>query len=504
MKPNRAVKALVAVIASLAMVFAGGTASNAAKKSSLTIGSVINIISWDPTAADIGHLLPYYQGVYDNLILRAPDGSFKPNLATAWKWNDSQTTFTLTLRTGVKFTNGEVLNAAAVKKNLDAFIKGNGPQSSSLAGVTVDVVNPTTVRLNMNGTYNPSMEYYLSTTDSFIAAPSLVGTASLKTTPVGSGPYVLDSSSVAGSSIVLKKNAGYWDKSKQKFDTITFKILADTTARLNALLSGQIDATLLDVKTASTAKSRGFIEYRSNVDWKGLLLMDRAGTKNEALGKVAVRQAIAYAVDRAALNKAVEGGYGEITNQVFGKASGGYDAALDKTYPRDVAKAKALLASAGYANGVTIDMPGWPDPTLQAVLKDQLAEANINVNWVQVPAADFRNQMKSGKYAAGVFQIFQGTGYVAAVQLADPNGSWNVLHSKDKFLTDAIAAMKHDTSASNLNKQAKAINTYLTKQAWYVPFYRIPQLFSANKSIKVVSQAQNAVPYLYNYSPSGK
>lgn len=504
MKPNKAIKATVAAVASLAMVFAGSTVSTAAAKSTLTIGAVTNIVSWDPTQADIGHLIPYYQGVYDNLILRAPDGSYKPNLATKWAWNGSQSNFTLTLRSGVKFSNGEKLDAAAVKKNLDAFISGNGPQASSLAGMTVDAVNPTTVRINMNGNYNPAIEYYLSTTDSFIAAPSLVGTGSLKTAPVGSGPYTLDSSSVAGSSIVLKANPSYWDKSKQKFQTITFKIMADTTARLNALLSGQIDATLLDVKTASTAKDRGFVEYRNNVDWKGLLLMDRTGVRNDAFAKTEVRQAFAYAVDRAALNKAVEGGYGDITQQVFGKASGGYDPKLDTTYTRDVAKAKALLASAGYAKGISVDMPAWPDPTLCALLKDQLAEANIDVNWIQVPAANFRNEMKSGKYAAGIFQIFQGTGYVAAIQLADVNGSWNVLKTKDKTMFDAIMAMKHDTSVANQNKQAKVINTYLTKQAWYVPFYRIPQLFSATKSVKVVSQAQNAVPYLYNYSPSGK
>ena len=87
------------------------------------------------------------------------------------------------------------------------------------------------------------------------------------------------------------------------------------------------------------------------------MLMDRAGSVNEAIGKVEVRQAINYAIDRDAMLQAVAQGHGTVTGQVFPETSPGYDAALDEAYPFDPEKAKELLAEAGYADGFELDMP---------------------------------------------------------------------------------------------------------------------------------------------------
>ncbi len=503
MNLSKRIGAGLVAVALAGSALAGATPAQAANKTDLVIGSLIDIKSWDPSQADIGHLIPYYQAVYDNLILRTPDGKYKPNLATKWTWNSAKTELSLDLRKGVKFTDGEVFDATVAKANLDNFIKGNGPQVGTLNDSTVSVVDADTIKVTLKKA-NPDLEYYLSTTDSFMASPKALGTAGLKTKPVGSGPYIFDSSSVVGSQIVVTANPSYWDKTKIKFSKITFKIITDTTARLNALLSGQIDTTLLDVKTAGTAKGKGFTQMSNYVDWQGLLMFDRTGSKNKAMKDARVRQAIAYSIDRAALLKAVQGGYGEITNQVLGKATGAYDAALDKTYPLDIKKAKALLLSAGYSDGVTIDLPSWPDPTMNALLKDQLAKSGITINWVSVPFADYRNQLKAGKFAAGIFQLFQGTPWVAINQMATPDGSWNVMKSRSPVLDKAIAAIEANPSDKNIVAQAKVINSFLTKEAWYIPFFRIPQLFFVSKRIKTVNQAQNAVPYLYSYAPTGK
>jgi peptide/nickel transport system substrate-binding protein len=280
--------------------------------------------------------------------------------------------------------------------------------------------------------------------------------------------------------------------------------MSDVTARLNALLSGQIDATILDTKTAPTAKSRKMTPYLNNVDWQGLIMFDRAGKINPALKNVKVRQAIAHAINRPALLKALQNGQGELTNQTFAKSSPAYDLALDKSYPFDIKKAKQLLTEGNATGGFDLTMPAWPDPTMNAVLGDQLKAVGINVTWTQVPAADYRNAMKSGKYAAGVYQLFQGTPWVAINQMATPNGAWNILKSTDPVIDKALKSLKDDASEKNLNAQAKVINRFLTESAWYIPFFRVPQLYFTGTRVKTANQAQNAIPSLYNYAPTGK
>ena len=469
----------------------------------LALAGRIDIKSWDPSQADIGHLIPYYQAVYDNLVIRTPDGEYAPNLATDWSWNEDQTVLTMKLRTDVTFTDGAVFNADVAKANLDNFINGNGPYSATLAGVTVSVIDAETIELALSEA-NPDFLYYLATTGSFMASPNALGTEALATNPVGSGPYVLSGTSLPGSSLNFDLNPNYWDKAKQKFLAVNFTILLDTTATLNALASGQIDAGLLDTQTGDAAVSAGKSLNENFVDWSGLLIFDHNGQKNTPLADVRVRQALAYALDREAMLESLQRGFGEVTNQVYGKASEAYLPELDNYYSYDPAKAKALLAEAGYPNGgVKITLPGGLFPTLDAVLVDYLNAVGFQTTIQSVAPAEYRNEMRAGNFAAGWFQLFQGTAWVNTKLVATSDASWNVLGSTDPVIEAAVASIKADASDANVQAQTQAINRFLVENAWYVPFYRVPQLFyfDANK-VEVQNQVQNAVPYLYNYSPA--
>ncbi|MEY2954892.1 MAG: hypothetical protein RL530_493 [Actinomycetota bacterium] len=505
MKLNKRVAAAVTALAVTAGVLTGGQVATAANQTTLTIGSIIEPKSWDPTQADLGHMAPLYQAVYDTLIIRKPDGSYVPNLATKFTWMNGNTSLLLELKKGVKFSDGSDFNATVAKANLDAFIKGNGPYSASLKGAVVFITDPYTIRIDLT-LPNPDLVYYLATTDSYMASGNAIGTAALKTKPVGSGPYLYDASSVPGSQLVFTANPKYWDKKKIKFSKIVFKTMSDTTARLNALISGQIDATILDAKTAATAKGKGMTEYDNNVDWLGLMLLDRNGAVDKNLADVRVRQAIGYSIDRAALLKAVQNGYGTLTQQPFGKVSGANDAALDKTYSVDNAKAKSLLAAAGFEDGLTINMPTWPDPTMRALLSDQLSKSGITINWVSVPLADYRNQLKAKKWAIAVYQLglAAATPWVTINFVAAPNASWNVFGSKDPVITGALDSINKDQSSKNVVAQAKKINAFLVQNAWFLPFYQLPQMFFTNSHVKTINQPANAVPYLFNYAPTGK
>ena len=88
MKHTKRIAASVAALAVAAVGLTGIAPAQAANKTDLVIGATAEPTTWDPIGANIGHFIPYYQAVYDNLILRAPDGSYKPNLATKWQVAD--------------------------------------------------------------------------------------------------------------------------------------------------------------------------------------------------------------------------------------------------------------------------------------------------------------------------------------------------------------------------------------------------------------------------------
>src|SRR5918998_1330158 len=95
---------------------AGGAPSDGGAES-LTLGVLGEPTSWDPSQAHVGHGLQPYQVAYDSLLLRAPDGSLRPMLATKWQYNQDNTVLTLDLRTDVTFSDGEKFDAAAAKAN---------------------------------------------------------------------------------------------------------------------------------------------------------------------------------------------------------------------------------------------------------------------------------------------------------------------------------------------------------------------------------------------------
>ncbi len=504
--------AVVAVIAAAALALSGcsgagsGAATGtAAKGGTLTIGSVQDIASFDPAKAHIGHPVPYYQAVYDSLLRHEPDGKLVPMLATKWSYDAGRTVLTLTLHDGVKFTDGTALDAEAVKVNLDRFRTGNGPDASTLALISaVEAKDPSTVVITLSAP-DPSLLDSLANEDGFIASPKAIDGGRIATAPVGSGPYVLDAAgTVPGSKYTFTKNPHYWDTALQVYDTIVIKPITDSTAMLNSLLSGQVNAAYLTAKTAPQAKSAGMTEYAYQRGWSGLLLFDRDGKTVPALGDVRVRQAINYALDRKTLLAQVQKGSGSVTAQMFGPSTAGYDKSLDSAYAYDVAKAKKLMAAAGYGGGLTIPMPESPDidPALVAGIGQNLADIGITVQWKNVASSDYTAGLIQGKWPMAWFQIVQGSAwYTAGLEIA-PNAIYNPFHVTTDEAASLVRTLQFGTD-SEQQTAAGELNQYLVDQAWFAPFYRPDNIMFTDAKTVTEPQAQQAVPSIYSYRPKG-
>ncbi len=504
--------AVAAAIAAVALVLTGctggsgattGGANAQAKGGTLTIGAVQDVASFDPAKAHIGHPVPYYQAVYDSLLRHKPDGTLVPMLATKWVYNANKTVLTLTLHQGVQFTDGSPVNAAAVKVNLDRFRTGNGPDASTLSLVSaVDVKDTSTVAITLSAP-DPSLVDNLANEVGFIASPKAIDGGKIATNPVGSGPYILDASAtVAGSKYTFVKNPHYWDPSLQVYDTIVMKPITDSTAMLNSLLSGQVNAAYLNAKTSQQAANAGMTEYKYQRGWLGLLIFDRDGTMVPALKDVRVRQAINLALDKDTLLAQVQKGSGTVTSQMFGSSTSGYQPSLDKTYSYSLDKAKKLMSDAGYSKGFGVSMPmtSTIDPALVAGVTQGLADIGITVNWQNVAPSDYTAGLIKGKWPMAEFQIVQGSAWYTTTLEILPNATYNPFHTN----TSTVEALAHSLQYGNEAEQASAakqLNTYLVEQAWFVPFYRPDNILFTDKNTVTTPQEQQAVPSIYNYTP---
>lgn len=497
----------VAAAATLALSACGGGGGGApagrGSAPALALGALSEPRSWEASQAHVGHGLQPYQLPYDSLLLREPDGKLSPMLATTWQYNADNTKLTLDLRTDVTFSDGAKFDAAAAKANLDNFKKANGPQMQQLAAVTeVTAVDADTIDIAL-AKPDPSLEFYLSQAAGLMASPASLGTEGAKTNPVGSGPYVMDkASSVAGSQWVFTPREGYWNKDLQKFSKVTLKVLADLTARTNALVSGQIDATLLDAKNGKQAEGAGLSLVAHQVDWSGLLFLDRNGEVNPALGDVRVRQAVNYALDRKTLLEQISLGQGTTTSQVFGKDSGAWVSELEDAYPYNPEKAKQLLKEAGHENDVVIEVPSLQGgEAMLAAIKQQLGEVGITFNPGATLPTTFTSDLAAKKFPVLYFNLFQGEPWVAINQMISTKALYNPFKTTSPELQAKIDAV--EVAGRDAGKAAQEVNKYVTENAWFAPLFRVNQMYYVNpKKVTVAPQVQQAVPSIYNYSPA--
>jgi peptide/nickel transport system substrate-binding protein len=478
------------------------TISDGGGGGTLTLGSAATPKSFAADQAESGALGPYYQAVYDTLIREQPDRTLVPMLATEWSYNTDRTVLTMKLRTDVKFVDGTAFDATVAKQNLDRFKASASPNAYQLALVSdVTVVDPATITITLSEP-DPALLLSLSGT-SFMQSPGSFDNSDIATNPSGSGPYILDTSAtVVGSSYVFTKNPNYWSPDLQKYDKVVLNVYNDPTALLNALKSKQLNgAALSDNTTADQVKAAGYTLTPGELDWTGLVLLDRDGTLNPALKSVEVRQAINYAFDKEGLLKAYGNGYGTVTGQVFPTTSDAYDPALDTEYAYDPEKAKQLLADAGYPDGFTLEMPTSTalGTTLPALIQQQLEAVGIKVQYTDA-GNNFVADIIAGKYAATWFRLAEQADWQIIQAEIAPEAQFNPFKSTDPDVAKLIDEI-HTGDPDNVGTALKDLNTFLVKNAWFAPWYRPQSLFATDSATNVEIQSDFNYPFLYSFSP---
>ena len=500
-------KATAAALTVAALALTGCTAQQetSSGSESLVIGQFLAPSTFDVTQAEWGNRALYYQAVYDTLLLGKSDGTIEPYLASAFEYNDDNTVLTLTIRDDVTFSDGEALTADIVKQNLERFKEGGGAYAGDLANVeSVEAPDDTTVILNLSAP-DPALPAYLSREAGLVASPAMFDAEDADTNPVGSGPYLLDlDASVTGSTYVFTENPDYWNADAVHYETITMNVLVDSTAIVNAIQAGEVNAAVLpDNNNLDQVEGAGFTIDASELNFQGLLLLDRGGEMNPALGDVRVRQAINFALDREGLLEAIQLGNGTVTTQVFQAASQAYLPELDDYYTYDPEKAKSLLAEAGYADGLDIEMASTAvlGAAQFPLIAQQLKDVGITVNFVDTPAENYIADITAPKYPAVPMQLEENPDWQLIQFMISPTAPFNPFKYSDATTEELIAAIQAGDQTTQVEK-ATELNRYMVEQAWFAPFYRVSAGYAYDSTVDVTLMKTNIVPSLFDFVPA--
>ena len=332
--------------------------------------------------------------IYDSLIYLDPKGVPTPGLAESWSYNADLTQFTMKLRAGVTFHDGAPFNAEAVKKNFDRTIAlgnraGFASQETMAAISAIEVTGPMEIRVTLKEA-NGQMPYLFGTQAGMMIAPSsLEGHpfgAQIK--PVGAGPYRVRSFE-SNTRTVTTRNDAYWGGAAGRPAVLEHQFVPDSRARLNALRSGQANVVLIDPRQINEAKQAGL---QVQVNEKNSTWDIYMNVKRDNISKLKLRQAMMHGLDREALVEALGFGASMSTAQLFASSAPIYMKELDSLYPYDPAKAKKLLAEAGYPDGVDVNWLLLNTPEYRALaeaIQAMLADVGIRMKFDVVDASQF-------------------------------------------------------------------------------------------------------------------
>lgn len=467
----------------------------------LSIGNFLDITSWDPSLADIGFDGPYLSAVYDPLLTVDDEGEPQPGLATDWTVSDDFKTITMDLRTDVKFSDGEEFDAEAAVKSLDYLKDGVRSQEAYQKVKDFEVVDDDTIAIHLKQR-DDTILYFMGLGRSYMMAPDAIEAGTLAKEPVGSGPYTLAETSVAGSQYEFDKVADHWAAEEFPFDPLKVSPVSDPAAMLNGLQGQQFNVIYGDQTAIEQSAENDWNHSEGLASWVGLQFNDRDGDDFEPLGDKKVRQALNYAFDGAGMLTAVGRDLGVDTNQVFPSETTGSLADLNDTYATNMDTAKKLLAEAGYADGFEVTMPmAQPFQAWQPNVNDVFKELGITVKWDDYQFADYMGNVEN--YPMFIANISMDSNAVATVERQITEPQWYNPNPDLEAFPDIEAQTKKVFTADPgeaQNAEIEKLNTMITDEAWFSVWYQAKNAYISTSDFTVSPVTGTMFPGLRHIS----
>jgi peptide/nickel transport system substrate-binding protein len=393
--------------------------------SQIVISQPADATTMDPGRSTQVLTVNYFANLYDTLTRWDASLKLQPGLATAWK-SSNETTWEITLRSGVKFHDGSPLTAEDVKANYDRILTpGKTVVTAGFATIeAVQVTGPTSLRL-VTKKPDPLIPVRMAQMGGYIYPARLAtdaGVKELARKPVGTGPYRFVEW-VKDDRLVMEANREWWGWGGRPpaVDRVVWKPIPDDVARLSALQRGEIDVMTnvppdqMKIVRTLTVPATRTVAFAINAT-------------QPPLADKRVRQALHYAMDIQSIVKNLYAGQGRPMSGGVADTDFGYNAAL-KPYPYEPERARKLLAEAGFGGGIDVALLSGSgtmvnDKQLLEAIADMWSKVGIRARVEMMEMANRQKMVNERALpASGMLLINpQST-------LLDADGSlWRLLH----------------------------------------------------------------------------
>ncbi len=429
--------------------------------------------------------------IFDTLLFPAQDGkSLLPGLATKWTQSKDGLSWTFNLRHGVKFSNGKAMSSKDVKFSIEENTKGSnwGFLNANISKITTPDAN--TVVISTKTPYSPLPSAIATFANAVI--PYNYGGVSKDAfgkNPIGTGPFKL-SKWTLGQSIKLVRNPYYWEAGKPYLNSVTFNLVTDSNTRANQLAGNQAQinefppfSSIKTLKGQSKITVSAFPSSATNF----LVLNNSKAPFND----VHARRALAYLVDKNAINNAVLFGAGTPAGAFMWPAGWAHDASI-KGRDYSVAKAKAELALSATPNGFSANImipSGNADQNSMAqILQAAAAQAGITLTIQQLDPSAW-NDARSNKSFDICYTLvttdMMDPDEIINVDAVYNGGAFSLFTYYDNKDVAAWAA-KAVTFQDQVKRKAlyDKIQVQVEADAPLVPLYYAPVVYSYSKKVQ--------------------
>ncbi|HEV8585560.1 MAG TPA: ABC transporter substrate-binding protein [Methylomirabilota bacterium] len=328
----------------------------AAQGDQLTWGvHVVLAPTWFDPAESSGIITPYmiYYALHDALAKPMPGQALAPSVAESWTVSKDHLAYEFVLRSGVRFHNGEPLTAEDVKFSFERY-RGAANKTLKERVAAVEVVDPGRVRFRLKQPWPDFLTFYTTATGAGWIVPKKyvekVGDDGFKRAPVGLGPYKFVSFT-PGVELVMEAFDGYWRK-RPNVRRVVFKVIPDESTRLAALKRGEADIvySVRGPLAEELRRTPGLSLKATVLQGTFWVYFPEQWDPKSPWHNVKLRQAVSLAFDRNVINQAETLGFSRITNSIVPDIFEFFWKPPAAMY--DPARAKKLLAEAGYPNGL--------------------------------------------------------------------------------------------------------------------------------------------------------
>ena len=504
--PRRLSVAAAVVVAALALAgcVAGSGGGSAAvrpnqAKNTVVFGTYSDIVSLDKQATSGRPARFIMSNAYDSLVTRDKTGKLIPHILTKWSYDSPTNTWSMTARSDVYFSDGEHLTAEDIKASLDRIA---APGTKAAVGKWWDIKSTkVTGKYTLEVTTNkPNPLAMIRADDTTILPKSWVDKVgdvpyTGTTPPPGVGAYVLTQWK-QDDEIVFKANPKYF-LGAPKIKNLIFKVIPDPSARVAALLAGDVDSIYPvspDEKSAIDANADLTVDQAQSSNRARLIIDSRVAPFNNEK----VREALNLAIDRQSIIKSLLPGAVEIAGSLIPEERG-FNPDL-KPYPYDPAKAKQLLTDAGYPNGIgpfelSVDTEQLRNGGEAQAIADQLAKVGIKVTVKEYDPGDFDTKKIDDNppmsdlgpllfdgHSGG--QTFDGSFFYSYLRGCDQPPDPEFLYYCN---TDAKAKYDHSvqiaaSDPAQSTKLLQDVDKELYSTYWDVPLWQEPDLYGDAKN----------------------